>query len=313
MNSVIAIYDMDSEYTNKLLDYIQKNIKTGSKVHGFSNLNSLNEYVKKHIITVLLINESINLEEIDHSNVKNICILWEGEKEDINTSYPIIYKFQSAKGIMEQLLLKYPKDLFQNQEVNKNSPMHIISVISLDGKKKQSIMTYSLAREYNKHKKVLYINLHSWQVLSKLLNLNEYNGISETIYYLRQKSPNFILKMKNVIVKVEGLDCIYGTSFGLEVDELTKEDTLLWIEQLHMWNHYEIIIFDVGNIHLGTLELLQQSNEIIYTLNKSSEDDVELDIFKKQLEFAGYQDIIEKMKLCDISGEREDSILELLH
>lgn len=313
MHNVLAIYDKDTDYTNQLLNYIQKNIKSSSKVHAFTNLNSLNEYVKKHVVTVLLINESIDLEEIDHSNIKNICLLWDGEKEDINTTYPIIYKFQSAKGIMEQLFLNYPKALRPNQEGNINSSTHIISICSLDGKKKQSITAYSLAREYNKHKKVLYVNLHSWQVLSKLLDLNEYNGISETIYYIRQKSPNFILKMNNVIVKVEGLDCIYGTSFGLEIDELTEEDTLLWIEQLRMWNHYEIIIFDVGNIQIGTLEILQQSSEIIYTLNKNSEDHMELDIFKVQLEFAGYQDIIEKMKLCDISGEKEDSILELLH
>jgi hypothetical protein len=313
MNNVLAIYDKESAYTGGLLDYIQKNIKLGLKVHAFTNSDSLNEYVKNHVITVLLVNESVDLGEIDHSNIKNICILWEGEKEDVNTAYPIIYKFQSAKGIMEQLFLKYPKELFLNQEGNKNSSLHIISVCSLDRKKKQSILAYSLAREYSKHKKVLYINLHSWQVLSKLLSLKEYNGISETIYYLRQKSPNFILKMNNIVVKVEGLDCIYGTSFGLEVDELTKEDTLLWIEQLHMWNQYEIIVFDVGNIHLGTLELLQQSSDIIYTLKKNSEDDVELDVFRQQLEFAGYKDIVEKMRLCDISREKEECILELLH
>ena len=313
MNNVLAIYDNEVAYANGLQDYIQKNMKTGLKVHVFTNTLSLNEYVKNHIITILLINESINLSEINQSKIKNICILWEGEKDEINNSFSNIYKYQSAKGIMEQLLIKYTKDLFLKTEGNNSSSLQIISVCSLDRKKKQSILAYTLAGEYSKHKKVLYINLHSWQVLSKILSLKEYNGVSETIYFLRQKLPNFIMKMSNMIVKVNGLDCIYGTSFGLELDELTCEDMKLWIEQLQMWNYYELIIFDVGNIHLGTLELLLNSREIIYTIKKNTEDEIELDIFKRQLEFAGYQEIVGKMKICDISKSQDDCILELLH
>jgi len=234
-------------------------------------------------------------------------------KDEINSTYASIYKFQSAKVIMEQLFMKFPNELLHKLEANRNSTLEILSVCSLDKKKKQSNLTYYLAREYSKHKKVLYINLHSWQILSKTQCLKEYNGISEIIYYLRQKTPNFIIKMNHAVVKVNGLDCIYGTSFGLEVDELTTEDTRMWIEQLQMWNQYEIVVFDVGNINIGTLELLHNSNKIIYTIEENTEDELELDIFKYQLEFAGYEDVVNKIRTCDISKEKEECIRQFIH
>lgn len=312
MSLVLVIYDNETAYANSLLDYITRSMKLHVNVHAFSNLNKFKEYIYSNMVGLLLVSEKVNLAEVNHSNIKNICILWEGETEDSNFTYPCIYKYQSAKGIMEQIIKKYPIITNTRQEIKEEQKYSIISVISLDHKKLQSEYAYQLAKEYSKYKKVLYINLHCWQLITSVYQLEHNIGVSEFIYYERQKSPNIAMKLKQVIKKVDNLYYLCGTSSGFEISELKVEDIKLWMEQFKLWNEYEIILFDVGNIQPYVMELLSSSNRIIYTLVEEK-DKLEQEYFLRQLDYTGHKIIGENMISYSISGNIRLAVEQYIH
>lgn len=294
LSQVLIIYDEEVEYTSGLLECLRRSKKLRMNVSIFTERKKLQEYLCRNKVQVLLIHCSFPLEEIKDLPIEKICILYEDEYEQVDSTYPIIYKYQSAKKIVDQLINHFPSLVAITSKGTMESKTKLISVFSLDHKKEQSKFAYQLATYLSKKKKILYINLHSWQLISYEYGLMNNQGISHLIYYLRQKASNLILKMNPLINTKDELDYIIGTSYGMDIGDISPEDIKMWIEQLLLWNEYEIIIFDVGNLYSFVMELLCECKIIYYTI-MDERDKQEIELMKKQLEYIGKGELLEVM------------------
>ncbi|MGB8452778.1 MAG: hypothetical protein WCD89_10630 [Anaerocolumna sp.] len=311
----LAIYDREIEYANQLMEYMKRKQKKLSQIRVFTNSDSLREYAGQNPIQILLINKNISIEEtipieemkqdsIKLCNIKHICLLSEDNYTSGNSLYPMIYKFQSAEVVMKELFTYYP--LQEIQGSGKNSierKVEIINVFSIGTDISRQIFSFSLANQYAAFKKTLYINLNIFDTLSGFIGHPTEKGLSDFIYFLKQNNPNIINKMKSTITKINNLDYIKSVSFGPDLYELTTEDIIQWLNEMRMNTDYEVIIFDVGCYFQPILELFRNSSQLMFLVGDNNWEQAKYNVLKEQLNWSGYEDILEKATIVPISEE----------
>jgi hypothetical protein len=289
------------------MDYIKRKKKQLSQVRVFTNESCLKEYLVNDRIHVLLLNESIPVENVIHDNIKHICLLSEGNLIRENPVYPVIYKFQSADLVMQELFSYFPFDFYgKHQVIQSTSNVKVISVYSITRDIERMVFAYSLARQYAKGKKTLYINLDPFQALPRQNMQLEEKGLSELIYYLKQNPTNIIAKMNPIIQKDNSLDYIQGVTFGTDLYELTAEDIKLWVQELIKETEYQVVIFNVGCFFHAILELFLGSNQLLYVTGDSEMEQAKYQNFKNQLSWAGFDVTVSNMKTITLTKEEEE-------
>lgn len=306
MSYILGIFDPDTDYANQLMDYIKRKQKAITQVRIFTNGRSLMEYLEHDKINVLLLNEEITMDEVLHQNINNICILSEGNFAREQADYHVIYKFQSAQKVMEELFSYFPlEDTLIRAFLSDNGSLNIISIFSVGKENERQVFSYFLASEYAKTRKTLYINL---DLFSAWAGSNFEKGLSEFIYYLKQSHPNLISKMNGIITKINNLDCIQGVSFGPDIYELVPDDIYYWIKTLKESSEYEVIIFDVGCFFQSTLELFRSSNELLLLIGEQRLEEEKYRNFRSQLQLAGYEDVLGQIREVAISKDTENRL-----
>lgn len=307
MKGIFAIYDRETDYANHLTDYIKRKQKRSVQVRVFTNHESLSEYAKQNPVEILLINESLPVEEIKQDNIKNICILTENTYSSENSVYPVIYKYQSAEIILKEMFGYFSyKDMQDRLKNSFEEKGRLISVFSAGEDAARQLFAFSLANQYSLSKNTLYINVNTLQVLSGLSGFKADKGLSEFIYYLKQNNPNLIHKMNDSITKRNNLDYMEGVSFGPDLYELTAEDINRWLSILIQYTEYEVIIFDVGCYFQAGLELFRKSSQILFWLGNCNWEQLQFDDFKEQMKWSGNEEILEKTIVVPVSDEVTD-------
>lgn len=310
MNGILAIYDEEADYANRLMEYIKRTYKRYVQVRIFTNPDSLKEFLGQAPVHILLINEKLPVDEIKQDNIKNICLLTESTDHSGHNAYPVIYKYQSAEIILKELFLHFP--IFQTRDKVEN-PVNkrIITVFSFGEELIRQLFSYSLAKQYSIHKKTLYINFNALQVISALSGYKSEKDLSQVIYYLKQNNPNIGDKINESIVKRDTLDYMEGVSFGHDLYELTAEDMDVWLKVLTEQTQYEIIIMDTGSYYGASFELLLYSSQIFWPAEDNSWERLKYSHFCGQMEWTGNRDIIDKLSFVGISEEEKRNLLKL--
>ncbi len=311
MGCTLAIYDRETEYANRLMDYIKRKQKKLT-VRVFTNPDSLGDYLEQNPVRILLINENLPLEEVKPDNIKNICLLSEDNDPSKQEEYPVIYKYQSAEILMKELFSHYPPQELQGRsKISPEPAAEIISVFSMDGDASRQVFAFSLANQYAALKRTLYVNLDIYPVLPELLGHKAEKGLTEFIYFLKQNHPNLMNKMNGIITKRNNLDYIEGVSFGPDLYELTTEDMNLWLNGIMLNTEYEIVIFDIGCYFQPIMDLLRNTGRLLLLSGGTTWEQVKYNNFLEQLNWAGYEDVAEKITLVPLTGEDMEKLQDL--
>lgn len=304
MNGILAIFDEEADYANRLMDYIKRKQVKPLQVRVFTNSSRLKEFAGQNPVHILLINENLPVEELKQDAIKNICLLAENAYSSGDNRYPVIYKYQSAESILKELFSHFP--LTKNPERTNNyteGNKKLICVCSLGEEVLRQLFSYSLAKQYSTLRKTLYINFNVLQVISGLSGDRTEKDLSEFIYYLKQNNPNLINKMTDSIVIKDTLNYMEGVSFGPDLFELTEEDIAEWLKALMSDTEYEVILFDVGCYFQAALELLRNSSQVLWLRGDSDWEQLKYDAFHEQLEWSGNREILHKITVVPVSNE----------
>jgi hypothetical protein len=315
MNTIIAIYDKDINYSNLLMDYMKKKHKFLAQSRVFTNLESLKEYLKEGTIQILLLGEEVK-EDIFQEKAKYICLLSEGsflneELQSDTSLYPVIYKFQSAEKILEELFSYFPLDRLQGKPQSLNQEKELVGVFSRDTGISLQGFALSLAQEYSKSKKTLYITLSEIQVLEELMSGENKSGLSEVIYYLKQNPSNLLQKLNGVIKHMNTLDILPGAAFGPDVYELSGEDILLLLDTLNRAD-YEVIVIEAASLTLSNLGLLRECSKVFLLEEDNHFSEASHESLGKQLTWAGWGDLMDKFQLVRLGAAEQKRFLEYL-
>ena len=170
MKKIMAVYDEDPFYAERLSDYVNRKEKGIFKAQAFTSKERLEEFAKDHEIDVLLAGESVGKEEIrDVKTVQKIYLTEEREADGIREEASV-YKYQSGDDIIREIMAVYceiPGVKAANPGLAERKK-RIIGVYSPVGRCGKTCLSLAMGQLLAKEEKVLFISLDTFTGFSQL-------------------------------------------------------------------------------------------------------------------------------------------------
>ena len=123
-----------------------------------------------------------------------------------------------------------------------------------------------MAERMAKQEKVLYVSLEQFHSLDFLQSAGEdktsYRGMSEVVFYLKQRKEKLALKLETVVTSKEGKDYIFAVEDYRDLYTLKWEDICQFLEVLSQQTDYETVIFDIGYLSEAVLYLMEHCDKL---------------------------------------------------
>ena len=95
MVKILAVYDADPAFGERLADYVNQKEKIPFTAMAFSSLDRLREYGEEHSIEILLVDECSRA-LVGDVKAEQVMVLCDGELVEGMEAFPSIYKYQSG-------------------------------------------------------------------------------------------------------------------------------------------------------------------------------------------------------------------------
>ncbi len=258
MTKLLAIYDTEVSYASRLMDYMKRSALTGFEIVLFTRRDSLDEFLKDHVVELLLLGEEIQ-EEMPRDTIRYILQLTGNKPTSRKENTQMVYKYQPAKEVINDLLACYMKAQGL-RGTDRNGELKIISVFAPAGGRREVTYAAYLALCLAERQKVLYLPMEQLPVSDVSATEGEDQALSEFIYYLKEDDNPLISKLKGLLKFSGKLACLSGIAHGLDLLSLDKEDAGRLVEELKKNTDYEAVIFYHGIYTEFTIELMKLSS-----------------------------------------------------
>ena len=277
---ILAIYDKDTAYACRLMEYLNQNEGFFLEARVFTDLLHLQDYLEEVQIEVLLVGEMISLDTIEKEHIRHIMLLSEHGMVYEESEYPHLYKYQSMEGLVKEIGLCYTgagarviPGLLEME--NDKTLIAVFSPFGGSGKTLFSIALGQALSEgagiYNENpdtpgnrrhttRRVLYIGMEMMSSFEAEENIR--GNLSDILYWVRERKEGCLAGLTLMTEKRGDLDCIFSSDYYEDLLDLTKEDMDFLIKELCKNTPYEVIIFDIGCWNPATFYLLEQMQEI---------------------------------------------------
>lgn len=280
------------------------------QVRVFTDLNNMHIFLEHNKLDILLLGEKLYpLQERDYSNIR-IVVLIEDKKTKNELSCQSINKYQSAEHIINDLISICP-ELKEGEDggpvVNE---LEILTLYTLGSEGIGEIFSYLLAKEHTDVANVLFINLEPFNGLRETVTSDNHKGMSDMIYYVNEKVDNLKEKLVLTIKHKDKLDLISNITFSADLYDLTPEGMRILLNTIRDLEQYRYCIINTGFISPAVLELFNQSSKLYIIAGKDEFIYRRKENFVKQLNWGGFEEVLKKMNIVNLSHENKDLILQ---
>lgn len=266
MNEVLAVLDKDKEYLEQLVHYLKQKKNFNFIVVAYTDITPYLEYEETNKVAILLYHNSYD-ELVIGCNAKQKIVLME-TKAFSEENKVGIYKYQSVEILMKEILRLYDGSQGINIREALSGDLHIVGIASITGEVSSNYVGAILAYEYGKSKRTLFLSLDPFQSKKMLGIREESEGISDLIYYVKQKNNNLYLKISSLINKIETFDYIIGLSHWNDLFELQEEEVKQIINAIRSHLNYEVLIVEMGSMNHFSIALMEECDCIYQPIQK---------------------------------------------
>ncbi len=295
MKSILVLYDSDSVYTQRMMDYVQKERYKAFYFSGFTDRDKLMEYMAKQRIDLLVTSDtSIDKELIEAWSLnKEVHIVYLSPEPvlALEEESSKVYKYQSAAKVLSEIISVISREKKKPLKISeeKNS-VKIISVFSpLRGLSKAQFAWF-LAEGLSNYCKVLFIPMEIFPTREKEEGKDELNyKLSQFIYYLKEDNKEIMSMLESSISYHGSLSYISGISHGFDLISLEKSEGKTLLDNIKKDSDYEFIIFYFAIYTEFSQEIMINSDTCFVTTEDSEYEDAIYREWQRQVEFAGYK------------------------
>lgn len=298
---LFALYDMTG-YMKALAEYFgKKSFILESRL--FTKQESLTQFLEKHRPDVLLLGQEVEVQRIRYlENAASVIILTEGNAVEENASrFPVIFKYQSAEKIL--------REIFQYlEETDKVAPAVL-------GDLRGNTEFIGMYRPYGEpislqevfgvkgdgERKGLLINMELLNSMAEEgMEPGRTRGLSEVIFYLKQRSGKLSARLREVVCSREGFDYVYPAQDYRDLYSMTRDDIDCLLAVLSAETDYSRIVFDVGFLNDSALYLLYCCEKIYMPHAGNIWEENQKNAFEQLLVREGLGDLLGN--ICYVSG-----------
>lgn len=293
----LAFYDK-SDYMKNFMQYLYRQKYHALETRLFTSFEKLLCQAKKGEIDVLLAGEEAEEEiAILNSLIPQIMLLSEGNMVREDSAFCKIFKYQSVPDIMREVFAAVADNDFitytDKRTITKKA--EIFAIYAPFGGSGVSQYAYSMAKDLSEQCRTLYVNLEAFYGFSEILTdkkgkpIRDFRGMSEVIFYIRQKKEKLALKLESILVRDQELDCLLTVEDYRDLFYMTKDDMDKLIQVLVTETDYEKIVFDIGLITDAMMVLLEKADRIFmpeagHPIQRSKQQAFERLILREHLE-----------------------------
>jgi len=290
---ILGIFDYEIDYANNLMEYLNQKSNFHYEICLFTSIERLNAYLQENRMEVLLICESALDKMKDSAKITNILILSEEENME-EGQYPSIFKFQSAERIYFSLVASLDQNRnVSNQDAKNESRVKFFGVISPNGGSGKTTFSLAFAEAVAKTERTLYLNFES--LGSSIFESKNKGGMSDVIYYLKQRQKGILKKIQSMATTIAGVDCIFAVTHYGDLHALEKEDMDFLMEELIKTQVYQNIVFDFGNLNEIVFYILERCKKIYVTHLKDNSSISKETAFQKLFCFEEKEALMNRM------------------
>jgi hypothetical protein len=202
--------------------------------------------------------------------IPQIMLLSEGTQVKEDSEYFLLFKYQSAQEIVKEMLAQIADNdrISFTHKVTTKRRLPLFGVYAPFGGSGVTEYALFLAKEFAKKEKVLYVSLELFHGLDFLQFSKKgkeevsCRGMSEVVFYLKQRREKLALKLETVTVSQEEVDYIYAVEDCRDLYSLTSEDIHCFLEVLSQQTDYASVVFDIGFISEAVLYLMEQCTKL---------------------------------------------------
>ena len=179
----------------------------------------------------------------------NVCILDESG-QIIGMEGRNVYKYQSA-GVIYQRLLEFCEEngwMLQGERIHGKKESVCAGIYRPVNNEKSFLKVLEMCRQKGKMGNLLYLNFETVTIFEQYMEgERKQEGLSEIIYYVKQRSSNLGMKVERMAVKGP-VEYIAGAAMPMEMWELEEEDWRFCLERLCKDTKYDQILLDFGTV-----------------------------------------------------------------
>lgn len=280
---------------------LNKSKKSSFLAYSFSDMESIEEFLEKDMLDVLLVGQDYFDETLDSLKIGKVVRLLE-EKPD-NNKENCIYKYQAAADIMSQLngILNIASYKGQQCEM----PVKIIGFYSPVRRCGKTGLAKSLAKKMAKKTDVLYLNLEPFA--SPISDNDDKVSLSDIFYYLEQGKVEEEV-FERAVIENEEIKQILPMDSPVDLLGITSESWNEFFMKINDKKVAEVIIVDFAECVSCFLQLFELCEKIYMPvleektsaekvkcfeefLHRSVSREVESKIYKLQIPVLGSKEI----------------------
>ncbi|MBR5267874.1 MAG: hypothetical protein IKU20_06760 [Lachnospiraceae bacterium] len=296
MKKIMAVYDEDPFYAERLSDYVNRKEKGIFKAQAFTSRERLEEFAKDHEIDVLLAGESVEKETFrDLKTVQKIYLTEERDSEGIREEASV-YKYQSGDDIIREVMAVYcelpgVKTVFPGLTEREK---RIIGVYSPVGRCGKTSLSLAMGQLLAKDEKVLFISLDTFTGFSQLLDEQWKRDMSDLIYYYKQGRFHG-LRLNSIIYYLGDMAWLPPFRYPEDFGQITAAEMAELLVLILRESGYETIVLDIGTYDRQVLPILEVCNVIYMPIKEDSVSQAKLKEFEKYAGDFGSRGLKEKV------------------
>lgn len=308
-----VICDSEIPYVNHLMEMIAKKKEIAFQVRACTSLEHLMSLQREQNIDLLLITEEYPYEERNQVQAQKVFVLTREKQARIEAQETPVYKYQSVDGILSEILqacLDHQEEsLFPVIGKNNRQLIGIYAPVHRSGK---TTFALALGKELAKKSSVLYLNLEAYASGGVQFPEETKRDLGDLLYFARQESGNFGLRVSTVVSQMEELDYVPPMKMCDDLKSVTAEEWQFLLGQILDKSIYEIVILDLGECVQGIFPILELCQKIYMPVLEDAVSLAKLKRYEQNLQLLGLDQLGERTKQFVLPPQTNGFVKQLL-
>lgn len=301
---VLAIYDDEQNYSEKLYEYFCKKQKNDMEVVLFTSFEALMRYCGNSVPSVLLISEDYR-ERAELHGIQNI--LWLSRSK--NCFPGSIYKYQSAMGIYNEVF-RFCSENGAGTSSKKirekgSGSFTIYGIYSPIKRAYQSTFAITLGQLLAKKGKCIYLNFESFSGFDSVMAPGTRADLMDLLYFWQCGGNNFSFRLDSVIDHIGSLDYVPPIQSYLNLQGIGATEWIEFIKAFEEYTDYEYMILDLSENVNGLFDVMKLCSRIFTITDDKSISKAKMSQYEGLLSEYSCNEILDKTSKFSIPIFRE--------
>ncbi len=274
MEKILALYDTDPHYSERLGRFLENQSDLPFHVYRFQDPEMLREFSGRKEIDVLLSDEHCTREALSLISAREVLYLSENSPPE-GRENAAIYKYQSGEGILRELMKHYDA----GPAPASAGLARLYMVFSPLGRIGKSCFALTLARLLAEDRPVLYLSLEESTAFAQERNIRHSGTLSEALYYYKQGALDGN-RLKSFIYDAEGLSYIPPVRNPEDISALSPKELSGFLEQLLRLSSFSAVILDTDTFISRAAELFPLAERVLIPIREDRAARHKLSLFQ---------------------------------